>query len=420
MNKINRAFFFNSIFLKKTFVLLSGTLIAQLIPFLLAPIISRLYSPIQMGEFAIYSSIVAVLTVVAAGRYEIAILIPKFKTDALHLIFGCITIALGAFVFLTIVSVLFNGVLASYFKINSTTIYLIPIAVFLYTLSQIISQWLIRSDKIKQSATNKIIQTSTTGIVNIGAGNFNIVSGLIYGDILGRLFYVLYSCKLFCYYKLIKFKKIVTNLRVFSEYPKYNLFSALLDAISLNIPIFFLNYYFSKTDLGLFNHVRVYIGAPLSIVAYTVSQIFFQQIIKKIHLNTSIKKDAQQLFNILFLIGIVPVMAVLFINKESYSFIFGNLWLNIFGIMQILIFSFFVRFVVSPLSILLIALNKIKWLSAWQVLYFMSLFLLFFFVNSLMLFLKSYVVIEITLYFLYLCLIRKSINNYETNIIKQN
>lgn len=418
MNKTNGAFFLNSIFIKRILVLLSGTIIAQLIPFLLAPIISRLYSPIQMGEFAIYSSIVAIITVVGAGRYEIAILIPKFKRDALHLIFGCIGIAFGVFILLTLTSVLFNNALTSYFKISPITVYLIPIAVFLYTLSQIISQWLIRTDKIKQSATNKVIQTSTTGLINIGAGNFNMKIGLIYGDILGRLSYVLYSSKLFCYYKIIKLNQVAKNLAVFNEYPKYNLFSALLDAVSLNIPIFFLNYYFSKTDLGLFNHVRMYIGAPLSIIAYTVSQIFFQQIIKKIHLNASIKKSTQQLFTILFFIGLLPLITVLLINKESYALVFGYRWLNSFGIMQILIFSFFVRFVVSPLSILLIALNKIKWLSLWQVLYFASLFILFFFVDSLILFLKSYVLIEITLYFLYFCLITKSVNKYENTIVK--
>ena len=72
---------------KNIVTLMSGTTIAQAIPLAISPILTRIYSPSDFGVLAIYSSIMAVIAVIATCRYELAILQPKQNDDAKSLVF---------------------------------------------------------------------------------------------------------------------------------------------------------------------------------------------------------------------------------------------------------------------------------------------------------------------------------------------
>ncbi|MBN8506421.1 MAG: polysaccharide biosynthesis protein, partial [Burkholderiales bacterium] len=53
--------------------LLGGSLLAQLLPLLLGPWLTRLYSPAEMGQFLLFAAVAANLGVVACARYEFAL-----------------------------------------------------------------------------------------------------------------------------------------------------------------------------------------------------------------------------------------------------------------------------------------------------------------------------------------------------------
>lgn len=64
-------------YFKNIFVQIMGTGFAQLIPFLITPLLSRVFSK---QDFAIYTSfmaVVAILSVACGGRYQYAIVLPK-------------------------------------------------------------------------------------------------------------------------------------------------------------------------------------------------------------------------------------------------------------------------------------------------------------------------------------------------------
>jgi O-antigen/teichoic acid export membrane protein len=57
--------------------LMTGTGLAQLIPIIVSPFLSRIYSPEQFGLFALFLATVSSLSVMATGRYELAIILPR-------------------------------------------------------------------------------------------------------------------------------------------------------------------------------------------------------------------------------------------------------------------------------------------------------------------------------------------------------
>ena len=76
LNRIKKKLTGND-FLKSLAVLMTGTLVAQIIGYLLAPVITRLYTPAEMGEFGIFQRVTVLLATIATARYEYALPLPK-------------------------------------------------------------------------------------------------------------------------------------------------------------------------------------------------------------------------------------------------------------------------------------------------------------------------------------------------------
>ena len=55
-----------SSFIRNVSILVSGTIIAQVFAVLASPILSRLYSPEQFGEYAIFITIVGLLSTISS------------------------------------------------------------------------------------------------------------------------------------------------------------------------------------------------------------------------------------------------------------------------------------------------------------------------------------------------------------------
>lgn len=75
--------------------MLSGNTLAQLIPAIAAPLLTRLYHPVDFGTFAFVLAIFGVLAPIACLRYELAIMLPKDDERATQVTSLCLAIALS-------------------------------------------------------------------------------------------------------------------------------------------------------------------------------------------------------------------------------------------------------------------------------------------------------------------------------------
>ena len=66
--------------------LASGTLFAQVITIIAAPILTRWYAPETFGIYALFLSITSILGVISCMRYEIAIMLPEQDEAAANLV----------------------------------------------------------------------------------------------------------------------------------------------------------------------------------------------------------------------------------------------------------------------------------------------------------------------------------------------
>ena len=106
-------------FFRNIFMLMSGTALAQVLPLLATPFITRFYSPQTYGTYAIYISITSILTIIASGRYQLAIVLPKKNSNAIQLLYACIALSLLTSSFIFIISLFFSNFFLNLFHLDN-------------------------------------------------------------------------------------------------------------------------------------------------------------------------------------------------------------------------------------------------------------------------------------------------------------
>ena len=138
-------------FSKDLGILLSGTLIAQAIPVLVSPMLTRLYTPENFAGLAILMAWFNPLSYLASGRYEIAVLLPKEDTEAIKLVRVSSLWSIGVSLIILIISIFYFVLhplpLASI--PNKTVFFALPFLILFVGHFQPINYWLQRKKQFK-------------------------------------------------------------------------------------------------------------------------------------------------------------------------------------------------------------------------------------------------------------------------------
>jgi O-antigen/teichoic acid export membrane protein len=110
-----------------------------------------------------------------------------------------------------------------------------------------------------------------------------------------------------------------------------------------------------KKDLGFYGLVERSIGAPISLVSYSISQVLLEDIASRYKQDLPIRPRILKLLMNLSLIGVVPFTLLFFFSEDIFTFVFGQQWAVAGKYASILSIAFFMRFVISPLSMVLIS-----------------------------------------------------------------
>ncbi len=418
LNNLLHRFIPQSGIVRNFLVLLSGGAIAQILPALLSPVISRLYSPADFAEFAFWSNLANTIAVIATLRYELAIVLPKEDNSAKQLLKGGILIS-GVIAFLTFILVWIS---IGRFRQPALPLVIFSglagIYVFMVGVNQSISYWLIRKKQFHKSSINKMVQSFGLVFFTLLFGFYALSSGLVYGYVLGALGLCVFSVwqirKAGIDFMPVNWVLINQELIQYKQFPVFNTLPALLNSFSTALPVFFVVTYFSSNESGQFAFVRQYVMVPLMFLAGLISQVYFADVAERIKNNKPILDNFIQIVKVLAGFSLLTILIFVPFGKPIFNFIFGDNWEMAGGFASVMILSIGLQFVVSPLSITLTALNKIRLLGLWQIGYFLLILTLYFFKSVPFLkFLWVLVTIDAMAYLIYFALILHAVKNYQ-------
>lgn len=413
--------------IRNTSVLITGTVVAQLISIGLQPFLRRYFSVAEFGTLSVYLSMVGILAVVSTLRYDDAIVLPDDDKDSANLLFVSVGLNFAVCLLALFLVFLFGARILTAINLSSkfslSILYMVPLGAFLINTSLSFNYWLIRKKRFNNVSLNKLIRRGSEGISQVIFAFLKNPRGLIISDIIGQSintgvtayqgFRFGFS---FNFFSLDKIKAVVRN---YSDFPKFNLLPAFMSTCSFLLPPIFINQYYSAESAGYFDMAKLVLSIPLAFIATSISNVLLQRIAEKYNARQSFMDDVKPLLLIVILICAIEFLVIYLFGNLLFGFAFGKVYEISGDISRIMVWSFALNFIVSSFSCLFISMQKIKIYSIWQLFYFISIISLLLFRDlSFFDFLKVYVAVETVSYASVLIIMYAIVRKYERSLIK--
>ena len=355
-------------FVANVLKLVSGSVAAQILSILLVPLITRIYSPNDLGIFQIFLSISGIIIIFSTFSYQFAIMLPKKEEDSANIAFLCAILVTLISLFTVLLVLLLPEDIERLLNAPGISKYLIYIPVITFFNGIFFAQnyWLSRKTRFGVIAGSRVVNSISTRIFQLAVPIISSVSplGLIAGYVAG------YGCA-----DLFMLKGVKEDLKVFKkvslkrmkemaiEYKNFPLFSSwstLANTISPQVPTFLLAYYYNTTVVGYFSLANQVVNLPMGLLGAAIEQVFFQKVSEAKNGKNpgQIKAIVEEVYKKLIVIGIFPMMLLLILGEEIFTFAFGNNW-HVSGVyIKILIPWIFLVFLSLPISALYMIYDK--------------------------------------------------------------
>ena len=312
---------------------MTGTTIAQSIPIAISPILTRIYTPEDFGVFALFLAITGVFSVVASGRYELALMLPHEEEDAINIF------ALGMTIILFLTGVLFLVVLLFYPYLVDVLgneeigywLYFVPVAFFFLGLFNLLSYYNNRQKNYKDIANATIVKSVVLAIVQLSVGFLKAgASGLISGQIVSSLFANLQLFKNIVKDKKLLSKvskvKMLTMAKRYIDFPKYQAPHAMLNTFSSYLPVYMFTPFFGLGVVGLYSLSTRIILTPIMILAGASAKVYNQKVTQLYNDKGDAYGFTIRLLKSLFKKIILLFLIIIIFAPDIFAFIFGAEW----------------------------------------------------------------------------------------------
>lgn len=354
-------------FLKAVSVLVGGTAFAQLLAIVSLPIITRLYTPEEFSVFAIYVSMLAILSTICCSRFEIAIPIPQDDREAVSLSLIAILSNIVFTIILCIIIAIFSDSILIWIDKEEILeyIWLLPLGVFLTGLYTTFQYWATRKKQYTVVAKTSVIQSGagiTTQILAALSGYG--VLGLIFGQIMRSSTGTFRLAKNFLNQNIIfiKEEKFSQLRQVFfknSQFPKYSVLDALANTASIHIPIIMIATLSTGTEAGFLMLAMQLLAIPLTFIGKAVSQVYLAEAPIKVE-KGEIAEFTVNVLEHLLVIGVNVLLIIGVLSPFLVKYVFGEQWSDMGIIITWMIPWFIFQLISSPISMIMHILSKQK------------------------------------------------------------
>jgi O-antigen/teichoic acid export membrane protein len=349
--------------------MLAGTAIGQGIIVASTPIISRLYTPDDFGYFAIYTSIVSILSILATLRYELPIVITKDQAEARELLILTAFVALMFSAVLFVIVPTLGGNIVRGYEIAKQTGWLmwIPAYVLLFGLFRAFSYWFTREKAFKLIAWSKSIRSIVMVSVQVVAGFMGaLVGGLIGGQVIGQFSASLFLIIIFITRQSgdnsfqLSIQGMGSLIRRYDNFPKYTAPHDMLSAVSKRISIFLLLYFYGTSIVGYYAIAEKVLMLPTEVVKSSLRQVLFPKIVDQYHSGKNLMSFSLKILTGMFVLFVLPCLGIVFYGRQLFGFVLGSTWAYAGTYAQWLVIWIFFSFInlVPVLFIQVLGLQK--------------------------------------------------------------
>ena len=314
-------------------ILAGGTAIAQALPLLALPIITRMYSPTDFALLAVFMAATQFISVGACLRLETAIPLPEKDSDAfavLVLAIASATLVAGGLLALTLI---YPSALAKLISVPGIEqfFWLIPVAVLSTSVCNALQFWTTRKQRYSTVAKTRIYQSVVATGTQIGVGALQTgPGGLILGSILQAGAGLASLAR-----KIISSDgAIVRGFKVASlrsawikqkNFPKYSVVEAMAQIASLQIPIIMMASAVIGPEVGYLALAMKVMQAPTTLIGSAISQVYISNA-PEVARREGLAGPGLYTVGAVMKYAAGPMIFGALVGEELFTFIFGEEW----------------------------------------------------------------------------------------------
>ncbi|WP_426101985.1 lipopolysaccharide biosynthesis protein [Massilia sp. TSP1-1-2] len=406
------------VFWKHAATVLSGTVAAQALPLLVAPLITRLCTPADMGAFSVWMGIVAIAATVATLRLEAAMILDHDTADQ-QTCFGVVAYASTVLaVGLTLCALLARlWDLPQARDMSWFALLTLGVAAWLTAYTQTVLAYATSKHAFGKAALAKVCGAGTVALGQLalllaGIGG----NALLLGQVIGLASGLAAGMLLLAPPRArISIKPTLAQrnyLHKHASFWRFSLPAGLLNIVAGKFPLFLIGVKYGLPAAGLYALTERMLTAPISLLAASVLEVFKRESVHQFQTLGNCRQAFRGTFKALVWLGCGPALLILAFAPDLCAWIFGQPWREAGEFARILAPLYFMNFVASPLSYVFFVAGKQKVELMWQVALFVTTIAVFLMPVTLKQMLWNYTMSYSALYLVYLYLAYKfSIND---------
>lgn len=341
--------------------LMSGVVIVQIVQFLSQPIITRIFTPAEFGQFSAISSIISLIASFGVLSYEFAIPALKDDQQAIDMSYMLILLAIPVSVLIGLVLSIEMVQIKLFGFYLSILWYLLPILLFAGIVANVVLYLNNRYKLFGLNAKRSVICAVISVCLQItlgymGYGLVGLIIAFVTSSAVGMI--VLITPKL----KEILFKSRI-NLKILKDnihFPKHQFTGGIINMSSQILPVVILNAFASNTIAGNYALAVKVLTIPVMLITGTFSHVFYQEFANRYNNNEDCLGFVINVWKKLFYLSAPICIFLAIFAPKLFSWYFGARWGLSGQIVQILSLTTFAAIMVSSTSsaFMIIGLSK--------------------------------------------------------------
>lgn len=396
------------VFWKHATTVLTGTVVAQALPLLAAPLITRLCTPEDLGEFSVWLGIVAIVSTIATLRLEAAMILDHDSEEqqtCFSVIAYCSTV-LAILITLALALARVTDVAQAH-EMSWFGLMTIGIAAWLGAYNAALLAYATSYRAFGKAAMAKVCGAGTIAIGQLlllltGIGGAALLAGQVLGVTVGVMAAIALLSAPRPRLSLLPTRPQRDYLKKHQSFWRFSLPAGLLNTAAGKFPLFLVGAKYGLFEAGLFALTERILTAPVSLLAASVLEVFKRQSVHEFQTLGHCTEAFRSTFKALVLLGCVPALTIFAFAPDLCAWIFGEPWREAGEFARILAPLYFLNFVASPLSYVFFVAGKQKVELVWQIALFVTTISIFIAPLPLKEVLLHYTIAYSILYLIYL------------------
>ncbi|MCP1292064.1 lipopolysaccharide biosynthesis protein [Chromobacterium sp. S0633] len=364
-------------FIRHIVTLITGAAVAQVIPLLVSPLITRLYNPHEVGVQAVYVSWLSTLAVLATARYEMAIVLPAEERRASNLMGLSIACAL-ALSLLVGVAVAFDGHAHIARHLGAPELepwlLLLPLSVALAGLMQAWTNWNNRHRRYQANANGRMLQSLSMAATQVGLGWAGAgAAGLILGQLAGQFGSLLAQTwqdlkGRFAWRHELSRAGMREVACAYIEFPKINAPHALSTALLDSATLVALTMLAGTASVGFYGLMMRVLKLPAALIGQAVAQVAYRELADARNQGQPLRPILRKMMLTLSGMALLPFLVIQLAGEPLFSLVFGQNWATAGRYAEAMSLYILFHFVASPLGMVPPVINRQRQAFLWSLL----------------------------------------------------